>query len=330
MRVMVMGAGAIGGFVAGAWRHAGADVALLGRPRQAVAHAAGVTLADRTDTAGWTAQVPVPFHDDPAVLADADLVVLAVKCTAIDTAAAEIADHARPGVPILSLLNGPRAAEALSQRLPDNPVLPGMVAFNVVGEDARWTKTSLGHVTALRHAALAPLPSDGPAAVEQVADMEPVLWGKLLLNLNNAVNALSALGLRDELSRKGYRRVLAAAMREALEACEAAGIRPAKVGAMAPRLIPSFLSMPDILFRPIGLRLQKIDPAARSSMAEDFAAGKPTEVDWLNGAVVDLAQSQGIEAPVNARLTALVHDAEEGGRRDWPAPDLVRAVLRGR
>ena len=49
------------------------------------------------------------------------------------------------------------------------------------------------------------------------------------------------------------------------------------------------------------LKVQKIDPKGRGSMADDFAAGRPTEVDYLNGEVVRLAERLGRKAPVNPR-----------------------------
>ena len=59
-------------------------------------------------------------------------------------------------------------------------------------------------------------------------------WGKLLINLNNAVSALSGRTLVEELKQRDYRRVVAAAQREALRLLRRAGIRPSKVGAGSP------------------------------------------------------------------------------------------------
>ena len=73
-----------------------------------------------------------------------------------------------------------------------------------------------------------------------------------------------------------------------------------------------------------------IDPLARSSMWEDLEAGRTTEVDWLNGEIVRLAQQQGRPAPVNARLLALVRAAEAGGPRDWSGAVLLAELMRAR
>jgi 2-dehydropantoate 2-reductase len=86
------------------------------------------------------------------------------------------------------------------------------------------------------------------------------------------------------------------------------------------------LTLPDFVCTRVASRMLAIDPQARSSMWEDLQAGRKTEVDYLNGEIVRLAERLGRGAPVNARLTALVHAAEDGGRREWPAADLLREL----
>ena len=164
--------------------------------------------------------------------------------------------------------------------------------------------------------------------LEQHADMRAVLWGKLLLNLNNAINALSNQPLLRELAQRDYRRCLAMAQREALRLLTSAKIRPARLTPLPMRWVPALLTLPDALFQRLFSRMLTIDPLARSSMLDDLDAGRRTEVDWLCGEVVRLAQSMQGSAPVNARLAELVHAAESGGRRDWPAADLLSELRR--
>jgi 2-dehydropantoate 2-reductase len=59
----------------------------------------------------------------------------------------------------------------------------------------------------------------------------------------------------------------------------------------------------------------RIDPAARSSMADDLERGRTTEVHDINGEVVALGREHAVPTPVNARLIALVREAEASGRR---------------
>ena len=81
------------------------------------------------------------------------------------------------------------------------------------------------------------------------------------------------------------------------------------------------------MFRNTILKVQKIDANARSSMADDFAAGRPTEIDYLNGEVVRLAAALGRRAPVNETIVALVKQAEAGVERTWSAKELRGYVL---
>src|SRR5690606_11829169 len=114
-------------------------------------------------------------------------------------------------------------------------------------------------------------------------DMLAVLWGKLLLNLNNSVNALAGIPLKAELEQRGYREVFAACMEEALVALERAGLRPKVDVPLPPRWLPRVLRLPTPAFRVVAARMIRMDPSARSSMLEDLSSGRPTEIDALNG-----------------------------------------------
>lgn len=157
--------------------------------------------------------------------------------------------------------------------------------------------------------------------------MRAVQWAKLLLNLNNAVNALANLPLRDELAQRAYRRCVALAQREALHWLARAAIRPARLTPLPAGWLPAVLDLPDPAFRVLGGRMLAIDPLARSSMSDDLASGRATEVEWINGEVVRLAAHFGGQAPVNARLCALVHDAERAAARPAWRGDALWAEL---
>ncbi len=331
-KIAIHGAGSIGCFVGGVWAAAGLDITLIGRDYvQETVSKHGMTL---TDYDGFSASVPatnIAFSTTPSVLAEADIIGLAVKSTGTEGAAGEIKAHAKPGTIVVSLQNGISNVEKLRSLLPEQTVLAGMVPFNVVGmEGGRWHKGTLGVLMADRHPALEPIveaANGGPAALELRDDMLSVAWGKLLLNLNNAINALSGIPLYDELSDRNYRRVLAACIREGLMVLEAADIEPAKVSAFPPKWLPNFVGSPNFLFNTIGLKLQKIDRHARSSMADDFEMGRKSEIDYLNSEVVALADTLGIDAPVNRAIVELVKQVDNGAKKTWSGKDLRAQAL---
>jgi 2-dehydropantoate 2-reductase len=330
-RIVVLGAGSIGCFVGGCWAAAGLPVRFIGRATFAHAIAEhGLTL---TDERGWKHHLdPLDFGTDPAVLADANIIALCVKSGATATAAEDIARHARPGATVLSLQNGIGNIDVLRETLGTRfALVRGMVPYNVAWlGGGRFHKGVAGQLWAEDGETMRDLRDRvgaSPAGLSLSDDMLGVAWGKLLINLNNAVCALSGRLLAEELSQRDYRRVLAASMREGLALLAAAGIEPARVGAVGPKLLPWVMVAPDWLFTNVFMKKWKIDAKARSSMADDLAAGRKTEVDVLNGELVRLAERLGRDAPVNRKVVELIRAAEKGGRRDWGPDELRREVL---
>ena len=328
--IAVYGAGGIGCYVGGRLAATGTPVTFVGRPRMAAELAAnGLRL---TDYLGADLRVQdVRFETTPSGAAGADLVLVTVKSAATEGAAAELAGVLKPGAVVVSFQNGIRNGELLRSRLTEQVVITGMVPFNVLNRGAGvFHQGTEGALDIQQDAALTPYLSAFERAglpLTQHEDILPVQWAKLLLNLNNPINALSNLPLRDELSQRSYRRCLAAAQAETLEILDAAGIRPAQLLAIPMHRFPTVLRLPDFLFRRLASKVLAVDPLARTSMWEDLEAGRPTEIDYLNGEVVRLARSLGRTAPVNERLVGLIHAAETD-RRSWSGPELVRELQR--
>ena len=333
MKIVVFGSGLIGTYVGASLRAAGADIVLIGRARMQqhiLDH--DLVLTDLHQRRTTLAATELPFELTPERLAEADLVLVTVKSSATAEAAKIIGRHAKPHALVMSLQNGIGNATVLQTALQNNVVLAGMVPFNVVQTpDGRLHRGSDGDVMVQASPLLTPWLSIFAAAslpLLQRDDFLAVQWGKLLLNLNNSVNALSALPLKTQLSQRAYRRCLALLVDEALAALEGAGIEPARVTRIAPQRLPLLLRLPDFLFVRIAAQLLRIDPEARSSMAEDLQAGRSTEIDYLNGAVIALAAAHGGDAPANRRMVALVRRAESGGEVKYGGTTLLRLLQR--
>lgn len=333
MKVAVLGAGSIGCFVGGAWQAAGCDVCFVGRP--AINQDIGAHGLILTDQDGWErkfAPTEIDYSTDPAALAEIDLIALAVKSGATAEAATQIRAHARPGTTVLSLQNGISNIGTLKVVLGDDyPVVRGSVPYNVAYlGNGHFHKGVAGQLMAENVPVMGDLAArigTSPAGFKLSDDMLGLAWGKLLINLNNAVNALSGRTLMEQLSQRDYRRVVAASMREGLDLLGRAGLAPAKVGPVPPTLMPAVLAAPDWIFNNLFLKLQRIDAKARSSMADDLAQGRKTEIDFLNGEITKLADQTGQTAPVNRAIIELIRDSENGGRRNWSPADLRKAVL---
>ncbi len=104
-------------------------------------------------------------------------------------------------------------------------------------------------------------------------------WSKLLLNLNNSLNALAGIPIKAELENRSYRKILSKLMLETLMVCDAQGIELSKLTPVSPRLVPLVLTLPDILFKNVARKMVDIDPTAKSSMLVDIERGSITEID---------------------------------------------------
>ncbi len=313
MTIGVLGAGAIGRYVGGALIASGADVAIATRHPDELGALTLIGLGGEVE-AELSAE-RVRAHLRPS-LTGCDVVLCCVKSTATESAAATIAATSADEAPptIISLQNGLRNVLRLRAALPGHRVLAGIVGFNVVRDDPIIRRTTSGPiaieasdapevrsvVAALRAAGL---------AVDLPADIERHQWTKLLVNLGNAVSALSNAPTRDLMLSRGYRRVIASLIAEALTVLRAANIRPARLRGLPVGWMPALLRLPTPILRVVARAQLRVDPEARSSMWDDLVRGRPTEVDDLNGEIVRRAEEVGVPAPRNHRIVELVQAA---------------------
>ena len=312
MHFIVLGAGAIGCYVGGRLAAHGQSVCLVGRPY--ALEPIALRGLHVTDLDGFDRTVPVSALPLAHALADAapgadSVILLCVKSGATESAARELAATCAPGTAVISLQNGVDNVARIAALAPGLQVLAGMVPYNVVLRGAHVHRATAGHLQLQRDAVtdrIAPVFDAAGLATVLPADIRAVQWGKLLLNLNNPVNALSDLPLRQQLLDRDCRRVVAALQTEALRVMARAGITPAQVASVPPALMPHVLRLPNWLFSRLAKHMLQIDATARSSMWDDLEAGRVTEIDALSGAVVRLAAEQGMAAPLNARMCELL------------------------
>src|SRR4051794_32305436 len=256
-RVAILGAGSVGCFIGGAWAAAGVPVTFVGRRKLASdIDEHGLTLSDYS---GWQSRIApgdVDYRCGPEALDEAQIIALCVKSGGTADAAAEIAANAKPGATVISFQNGVSNVDILEQGLGGRfEVARGMVPYNVayLGQ-GRFHKGVAGNLYVARREgarSLADAVAASHAPLTLSDDMLALAWGKLLINLNNAINALSGRTLLDELRRRDYRRVFAAAMREGLDLLKRADIEPATVGGVSPTTLPRIIGAPDWLFNTV-------------------------------------------------------------------------------
>jgi 2-dehydropantoate 2-reductase len=153
-------------------------------------------------------------------------------------------------------------------------------------------------------------------------------WSKLSTNaMGNPVQAMSGLGMLDISSSEVGRAITIHLGSECARVGLAAGHRVTKIGKA------EAAEWADAGRRETYEALDRmLTPTSasginwRSSMAQDVAKGRPTEIDLMNGFVVAQGRERGVPTPVNAAIVDMVHEIERGARK--PGPENVAAVLR--
>ena len=331
MHIVVYGAGSIGCYLGAALQLEGLRVTLIGRQRIAdeIRANGGIRISDYL---GSDQQVTdIRFETSVAALSDADIVLVTLKCLAMEQASEAILHYCRPGTRIICLQNGLGSDQPLRRQPHDLNIQPGITGFNVVHcGTAHFHRATEGDLSLTDDDALQPLQTalqEQRITVKTVQDFDAVIWAKLQLNLNNAINALSGIPLKEQLLQRGYRRLLAQAMKEAASVAASKGIRPAQLTALPPRLLPYLINSPDFLFRRLAGKMLAIDPQARSSMWEDLQQQRPTEIYFINGAIVAEAEKLGIATPVNRALCRLIHEVETGRRQPGMSAEALQQAV---
>jgi len=327
--IVVAGAGSIGCFVGGVLADAGRRISLLARPRViAEIESKGLCL---TSFEGFDRKVmssQLSLSDDPSIFKDAGVVLVTVKSTDTAELAGLIAQYAPSDAVVVSLQNGVGNVSVLRERLPGRRVLAAMVPFNVIAlGDGRFHRATSGDIVIEQDEAGTAAQLSVPGlAMRPTDNIVGVQWGKLLLNLNNALNALSNLPLREQLAQRPWRRLFADQMAEGLAAMKAEGIKPVASTPVPPALTPHLLRLPDAVFGLLLGRTMKIDPEARSSMWEDLQRGRRTEIDYLQGVITRIAERRGLKVPLSERIVALIKHAEADGKGSpGLTPDQIRS-----
>ena len=326
----IAGAGSIGCFVGGMLVAGGRRVALLGRPRVIAEIEAGGLRP--TSFEGFDQTITrdrFALSENPHLFEDAGIVLVTVKSADTAAMADIIARHAPSDAVIVSLQNGVGNTAVLRHHLPGRRVLGGMVPFNVMAlGKGRFHRATSGDIVIEQDEARTAEKLSVPGLTMRTSDnIDGVQWGKLLLNLNNALNALADLPLRRQLAQRSWRRLFADQVAEGLAAIRADGIKPVSPTPIPFSWLPPLLRLPDPVFEVLLGRTMKIDPEARSSMWEDLKHGRRTEIDYLQGVITGIAQRRGLAAPLSRRIVELIRQAERDAKGSpGLTPEQIRAA----
>jgi 2-dehydropantoate 2-reductase len=280
-------------------------------------------------TVSVTAAETLTFHPD--------LVLLTVKTQDVATAVqSNLASLT--GVPLVTCQNGVRSDDVVASLLPRQTILSAVVFTNALyAIPGRVTVTYSGTLIVGRP--FGPLDRQAHEVVQVLNRGIPTRlshnirgahWLKLILSLNNALSATTNYDMGQVYSDPFLSRLGIHLMREGLRVTKHARIQLKSLPE-----VPLYL-MRLLRWLPVGLTVRAVAVKARQltswpvlvSTLQSIRRGRPTEIDYLNGEIVQLGQRVGVPAPLNAAVVELVHRVERTGQ--FISVEEVRRALESR
>jgi 2-dehydropantoate 2-reductase len=304
MRIVVIGAGAIGGYFGARIARLGHEVVLYARgPHRDAIRARGLEIRDRGES--WNARLEAT--DDPAVLDASDFALLSVKSYSLADVAPVCRRVAEAGTTLVPLLNGVDTFGALvGAGVAAERILPGLTGISVEktapGAVARWSDFWIVVVgerdgrLSERARAAETLFREAGADARASTDIETDLWRKFLF--------LATLAAACGLSRAAVGAVLGAPLGERLierAAGEIAAVGRARGIAFGPDEEKHALA-----------RIRDLAPGLKPSFLVDIERGGPTELDVLSSAVSRYGASLVVPTPIHDAVVAAVTAALAG------------------
>ena len=300
MKVAVMGAGSMGGYFGGMLARAGHGVTLIARGEN-LAAIRNDGLRMRTEAGDFT--VPCSATDRPADVGPVDLALLTTKTYHNVDAVPAMAPLIGSNTAVLSLQNGIDSYLPVVEHFPDAVMLPGAAYIEasrlgpgVVQQAGRVVRVVTGGTRgsppehAERAAAVCAAFRDAEVEAEASDDIEVALWTKFLFIATMAgVTSLAREFVRDLLPRPEWRKIVRACLEEIETAGRASGVN------LAPDVVDSTFDYMD-----------QSRGAMRASMHADLVAGRPLELEALNGAVVRAGEAAGVPTPINDVIYAVL------------------------
>lgn len=333
MRIAVIGAGALGGTFATLLGAAGHDVTVTARGAALTAiRERGIRLEGGFGRVSAHPTALERLVETPE---------LALVCTKAQDADAAIQGNAAAldGAAVIVIQNGLAGVATATGLLPRSDCFG---ALSMVA--ANYTEPGLVTVTTAAPTYLGRGSGAADAATRHwqavLADAVPTQaidnfvgaqWTKLVVNMLNALPAITGLSVQAVVSHPGLRRVMTLSMREAVRVGMRRGVRFGALQALGDRRLRAFSLLPagagQLL--PLMMRARMGTVPNLGSTLQSVTRGQPSEVDYLNGAVVREAALAGTSAPVNTLITALVHEVERRGSF-FSADDVLARFSRSR
>ena len=309
MKIAVMGAGSVGGYLGGRLAIAGNEVFLIARGAhlEAISRSGLRLITDKQDI---TLRPPEELRitGNPGSIGHVDLVLLTVKTYQISQAVTAMTPLAGPQTVVLCLQNGVDSYQEAAEALGEATVLPGAVYLEASitepgvvrqsGDVVRVVFGELDGADSPRGGMIQTILQTAEIDAEFTQDIRKALWSKFIFIAAMAgATSVSRRTMAQLMPEPHWREVIISCLREIEAVGRASGV--------------------NLELGIVSQTIEYIDDsleALSASMHADVLAGRPLELEALNGAVIRAGKDTGVPTPINEVFYALLKPYIHGGR----------------
>jgi 2-dehydropantoate 2-reductase len=332
MKYAVLGLGAVGSIIGGILAKSGKKIIFIGKNNQVEEISKKGLKINGINNLILLENIDV--STDLSKISDSDVIIICVKSNDTKFLAEELKKFIKKSSIIISLQNGVRNSEILKDAT-GNTVFSGIVLFNalylapgevsltlkggiVLETDSLYKEKVKDFIEALIKFGI---------EVKLETKIQGYLWSKLVLNLQNAVSALTDQTIKESIINKDSRAIIIATMNEGLNILQKSNIPHKTLPDIDPKVTIRRLKILNSVLLRLGSRILKLDESARSSMWQSLYRGRPTEIEHINGEIVNLAKENKIDAPINKKLVELIKEAEKSKKKISYEPSKLKEIL---
>jgi 2-dehydropantoate 2-reductase len=265
----------------------------------------------------------------PVLTRSPDLAIVTAKV--LDAEAALQANASMlVGIPVVVIQNGLRSVAVARRAAPRSDIVGGLALFAASLLSPGQVSVTTAGSTYLGGDLLPTLYASrvlgAVMPVTSTGNFEGAQWTKLIVNQVNALPAITGKSVQDVIADRRLRGVMTESMREAVLVGFARGVEFEKLQGLSPRMLRLLVRLPTVVGQalPLLMRVRMGTTPNPGSTLQSIRRGQATEIDYLNGAVVDAGRELGVPTPVNERLVEMVHAVERSGEFIEPGAVLAK------
>jgi 2-dehydropantoate 2-reductase len=311
MKYSIIGLGAVGSVIGGMLANSGEEIILIGKTKQ-INNLKNNGLKIKNKNKYYYSKPIV--SDNFSDIINSDVIFICVKSQDTRNLVKKLKKFVNKTTLFVSVQNGIRNSSIIKEET-GNEAISSIVLFNALYKKSGEVIVTLPGGLILEHKdekseLIAESFNKAGLTTILVDNIQGYIWSKLILNLQIAITAITGQTIVNSIENKYSRKIIIRTIEEGINIIENSGIELKTLPNIDPKRVVKKLRFLNSFLIKIGKRFTSIDKNAINSMLQSINRGKTTEIEFINGEIIKLANNHNFKAPINSKLVELVNNDE--------------------